>query len=123
MTQDLNWLAFSKRATWSTDLAQAFAALGLSVSPDGAPRRFAGPDFTVEVVIDQGGAAGFLCWRGPAGQGVSLMVATGAEVIEFLSPIPAHGESGRALRQWLEWWGWKPPARRAAGEAPAPMVI
>jgi hypothetical protein len=120
-TPDLNWPQLARRVAWTAELAAALEALGLEVPPEGRPRRFAGPGCLVSVTLEEGRAQGFLCWRGkPA---TSAMMATGDDVLRFLAPIPAHGASGAALRQWLAWWGWQPPARKAPPPPPPPPMV
>ena len=49
--------------------------------------------------------------------------AVGDLAIKYFGHLPASTSSGRALRQWLTMWDWKPPARALQIVAPAePMV-
>jgi hypothetical protein len=129
---DLNWHQFSRLAVWSPELAATFHYLGLEVPPGRAPRRFLASAFSVDVTLDHGTVTGFLCWRARPmpcaapdaaanpGQGTSLHLATGDGVVDFLAPVPSYGATGVALRQWLRWWGWEPPARAGAPPPPPP---
>jgi hypothetical protein len=75
--------------------------LALAAPAEGRPTRFRCEGIGVERLE----SGEFIRWRGSAGAGASCIAGTGDEVLRALAPIPAHGGSGAALREWLTMWG------------------
>ena len=113
-----NWRQFAREVCWSPAISNALRLLALSAPPEGRPTRFR----CEGIAVDRLSSGEFACWRGSAGSGTSCITGNGDETLEALKPIPAHGGSGAALREWLAMWGWAPPPRRQAS-TPPPMII
>jgi len=89
---------------WSAQAAAIAAALGhTDIPPEGRPRSFHSElrDFGI-CALEQGfslrvgDSAGFY--------------ATADDVAEA-TRCRGSGPTNQALRQWLRWWGWNPPAK------------
>lgn len=140
MTTDTpNWRQFAREVCWSPAISHAMRLLALSAPLEGRPTRFRCEGIGVErlesgefvywreptgqsIAVNRLPSGEFVCWRGSAGAGASRIAGNGDEVLEALKPIPAHGGSGAALREWLAMWGWTPPPKRQASQPP-PMLI
>jgi hypothetical protein len=119
MTTDTpNWRQFARDVCWSPAISHAMRLLALSAPLEGRPTRFR----CEGIGVDRLESGEFICWRGSAGTGASRIAGNGDQVLEALKPIPAHGGSGAALREWLAMWGWTPPPKRQASQPP-PMII
>jgi hypothetical protein len=106
MTTELNWRAFS-RIPYTPETHALLAALGLEVPPEGVPDRF--HTGRHDVIAEARPAAGepvprFLVFVG----GTSWVPHPPAEVAKA---FPFRTPSGDAIRQWLAWHGWNPPAK------------
>jgi hypothetical protein len=110
-----SWNQFARDICWSPEISHALRLLALEaqIPEQGRPTRFRCDGLAVERTP----AGEFICWRGSAGAGRSSVAGNGDEVLSALAPIPAHGASGAALREWLMMWGWTPPPRRRAAMA------
>jgi hypothetical protein len=117
---DPNWLKFQREVDWTPEVHAAISHLGIEIPPEGRPLRFRCPSASVEVASD----GCFVCWRGWHSLRASLVAGNGDEVIAALQPMPAYGASGKALRAWLQLWGWTPPVKGQAATTtlPSPMV-
>ena len=102
-----NWRQFAREVRWSPEISNALRLLALAAPPEGRPTRFR----CEGIAVDRLPTDEFICWRGSAGAGASRIAGNGDEVLRALAPIPAHGGSGAALREWLVMWGWTPPAK------------
>jgi hypothetical protein len=119
MTTDTpNWRQFAREVCWSPTISNALRLLALAAPQEGRPTRFR----CEGIAVDRLPSGEFTCWRGSAGAGISRIAGNGDQVLEALKPIPAHGGSGAALREWLAMWGWVPPPKRQASQPP-PMII
>jgi len=119
---DPNWLKFAREVVWTPEVHAAVTHLGIEIPPEGRPLRFRCPSASVEVARD----GCFVCRLGGSGSlGISIIASNGDRVIAALQPMPAYGASGKALRAWLQLWGWTPPVKGQAATTtlPSPMVI
>lgn len=112
MTTTLNWRAFS-RIPYTPETHAVLAALGLEVPPEGVPEQFRTGKY--DVIVEARPAAGepvprFLAFKG----GTSWIAHSPAEIARAFRP---RTPSGDAIRQWLAWHGWQPPAK--PGSAPS----
>jgi hypothetical protein len=112
-----NWRRFARDVVWTPDVNLAIQHLGLEIPPEGRPSHFRCSSASVTRDTE----AAFICWSSRAGFGRSIVVGTGAEVIDALQPMPPYGASGKALRAWLQMWGaWSPPAKAQPTEPTPP---
>lgn len=117
MTTSLNWRAFS-RIPYTPETHAVLTALGLEVPPEGVPEQFHTGKYNV--IVEARPAADepvprFLAFR----DGTSWISCSPAEIA---SAFPLRTTSGDAIRQWLAWHGWQPPAKpgSAPSSPPAP---
>jgi len=89
---------------WSAQVAQVCAALGhTEIPPEGRSAVFQSP--LLHLSVDRHEAY-FVLHRGDASQ----VLLTAADVAEA-TRCRGGGPTNEALRTWLRWWGWNPPAK------------
>ena len=89
---------------WSAQAAQICAALGQAeIPPEGRSKQFHSDlqDLAV-TALDQGFALRL---------GTSARFHATAAAVADATRCRGSGPTNEALRQWLRWWGWNPPAK------------
>lgn len=89
---------------WSAQTAQICGALGhAEIPPEGRPRQFHSDlqDLAVSA-LDQGFTLRL---------GTSAGFYPSADAVADATRCRGSGPTNEALRQWLRWWGWNPPAK------------
>ena len=126
-----DWKEFSC-IPYNDDVADVLKALGVfpeDIPPEGKPIEFRQGSFSArwteggkdpnDLLIVCKPSRAWLgetqsCQLGPSlaeCQDGTARQAVGDLAIRYFGHLPASTSSGKALRQWLTMWGWKPPAR------------
>lgn len=89
---------------WSAQTAAIAAALGhTEIPPEGRSRLFHSKlDDFAATALDQGFALRL---------GTSTRFHPTADAVAEATRCRGSGPTNEALRQWLRWWGWNPPAK------------
>lgn len=102
-----SWKQFAA-IPYDETVAQVIKALDITPPDEGRPRSFFGPGNFMAAITSAGS---WLVFKDGASHYID-----GPQDIIRIAKLPPGTPSGDALRQWLSWWGWVPPAKKPAPE-------